>query len=356
MAYEKVAPNAAVRLRLGIYSLAILLAFLALLVALLPSDPAMDLGWRLILLLAAAGGLGAGVHAATSFSHHAGVGTLGEEWTWWYILRPALGAGLGILFVLVVTGLGVSDVLKNVPAADAMRTLAGYLALAGLAGMFSRQAIDWLRGIFDSLFRAPDKEEEEDKAERLAQLRGDDADKKQAERAQAPKDAAAPPEARAASTSNLPWRRFVLLYVSAMLLLLAGVAVLTCVVARWLAGATPPDSIECLVSLLVILAAALGATIHVFTSISDFAGRNKLRTQWLWWYILRPFIAAALGLLVYFAARAFWIAEVTTPVHLYTVLVLALLSGTFSKQTVRWLSKLYDAIFNKVEGLEEDKT
>ncbi|MCX6094969.1 MAG: hypothetical protein NTY63_09155 [Candidatus Bipolaricaulota bacterium] len=105
-------------------------------------------------------------------------------------------------------------------------------------------------------------------------------------------------------------------------------------------------------------AAALGATIHVFTSISDFAGRNKLRTQWLWWYILRPFIAAALGLLIYFAARAFWISEIAKPVHLYTVLVLvlALLSGTFSKQTVRWLSKLYDAIFNKVEDLEGDKT
>ncbi len=100
-------------------------------------------------------------------------------------------------------------------------------------------------------------------------------------------------------------------------------------------------------------AAALGATIYVFRSISDFAGRSKLRTQWLWKYILRPFIAAALGLLVYFAARAFWIAEITKLVHLYTVL--ALLSGTFSRQTARRLSKLYDAIFSKVETLEEDK-
>ena len=352
MAYEKVVPSPAARFRLGIYSLAILIAFLAVLVVLLPSDPAMGLGWRLALLLAAAGGLGAGIHTATSFSHHAGVGTLGGEWSWWYVLRPVLGAGLGVLFVLVVTGLGVSDALKNVPADDAMRTLAGYLALAGLAGMFSRQAIDWLRGIFDSLFRAPDKDEEKDKAERLAQLRGAGTD--QGQERPASSGGAPPPDARATGASGLPWRRFIVIYVGAMLILLAGVVVLTCLVAHWIAGPTPPNSIECLISLLVILAAALGATVHVFTSISDFAGRGKLRSQWLWWYILRPFIAAALGLLVYFAARAFWIAEVAKPAHLYTVLLLAVLSGAFSKQTVRWLSKLYDAVFQKVEDLEEE--
>jgi uncharacterized membrane protein len=167
----------------------------------------------------------------------------------------------------------------------------------------------------------------------------------------------APPPSADASPEDAygrPWRGFISIYVGGMLVLLASTIALACVVSGWLAEPPLPTRGECLVSLLVTMAAALGATIHVFTSIADFAGRNKLRHQWLWWYILRPFIAAALGLLMYFAVRAVWIERLERPAQLYGILVVALLAGVFSKQTIRWLSELYDAVFHKVENLEQE--
>ena len=46
--------------------------------------------------------------------------------------------------------------------------------------------------------------------------------------------------------------------------------------------------------LLVALVGALGASIHLATSFTFFAGVSKLAVSWLWWYLLRPFIGAAL--------------------------------------------------------------
>src|SRR5437879_3667123 len=42
------------------------------------------------------------------------------------------------------------------------------------------------------------------------------------------------------------------------------------------------------------LAGALGSYIHIATSFVDYAGRRKLTLSWGWWYVLRPFIGAAL--------------------------------------------------------------
>ncbi len=380
MTEERSNATDAMQLYLGIYCLAVLVAFAAILIILLPPDGrALGFGWQLALLVAAAGGLGASIHTATSFSHHAGVGTLGPRWTWWFILRPALGAGLGVLFAFTVTGLRVNDVLKDVPADDATRRLISYLALSGLAGMFSRQAIDWLRGVFDGLFRAPEADEEADKKSRLERLgdksrsqdttpdakpsegvretRKDDAPETGTqEKSDTPRDGGekrrpSQEPSPGADGSGRPWSILVPVYIGGMIILLAATIALACTVSRWLAA--PPAAMECVVSALVAAAAALGATIHVFTSIADFAGRRQLGRQWLWWYILRPFIAAALGLLVYFGVRAMWIPKLETAAHLYGVLVVALLAGTFSKQTIRWLSELYDAAFRKVDRLEK---
>ncbi|MEN6369852.1 MAG: hypothetical protein ABFD77_09195 [Thermotogota bacterium] len=369
MTRERAAVSPAVRFRLGVYSLAALLVFLAVLVAFLPASGSLDLGWQLVLLLAAAGGLGASIHTATSFSHHAGVGTLGQEWTWWFILRPVLGTALGVLFVLAVTGLNIGDILKNVPEGDEMRALAAYLALAGLAGMFSRQAIDWLGGVFSSILRAADKAEEDDKKAPRANPSPPGAEgttpQPASSQARNPNQhgsvaASTPPPDLGNSASGpseepedaykAPWRRLVPIYIGVSIALLAATIALTCIASTWI---PLPPRMEYLISLLVTIAAALGSMIHVFTSLAEFAGRKKLQRQWLWWYILRPFIAAALGLLIYYGVRAVWISTIATLSQMYIVLVLSLLAGTFSKQTVQWLSGLYDAFFRKVEKLEE---
>jgi hypothetical protein len=55
--------------------------------------------------------------------------------------------------------------------------------------------------------------------------------------------------------------------------------------------------------LLVAIAGALGAFIHIATSFTDFIGSQKFEPSWIPWYFMRPFIGAALALSFYFLLR-----------------------------------------------------
>jgi hypothetical protein len=107
---------------------------------------------RYIGLVAGAGALGGFVHAATSFTTYAGDRSLGRSWTWWYILRPFIGAALALVMYFVLRG-GLM-----VPAANITDTLNPFtlVAVAGLIGMFSKQATDKLNEIATVAFRVPD--------------------------------------------------------------------------------------------------------------------------------------------------------------------------------------------------------
>ncbi len=103
---------------------------------------------RLILLVIVAGALGSYVHAATSFATYAGNRTLVTSWFWWYILRTPIGVVLALLFYFVTRG-----GLLSAGATGQVLSPFGVAAIAGLAGMFSKQATDKLRELFDNLFR-----------------------------------------------------------------------------------------------------------------------------------------------------------------------------------------------------------
>ncbi|MFQ6090538.1 MAG: hypothetical protein ACE5LD_03770 [Candidatus Bipolaricaulia bacterium] len=103
---------------------------------------------RLLLLVMIVGALGASIHMMTSFALFAGKSELGASWLWWYLLRPFIGADLGTILYLVVRG-----VLFSSRADSEAVNLFGVLAFSGLAGMFSKQAIEWLRQVFDQMFR-----------------------------------------------------------------------------------------------------------------------------------------------------------------------------------------------------------
>jgi magnesium-transporting ATPase (P-type) len=113
---------------------------------------------QLLLVVLAAGALGACIHATTSFVHFLGKRSFKRSWTWWYLLRPFIGMSLAavIYFVLrgglFTTGAGPGDVNNY-----------GVAAIAGLAGMFSRQAIDKLKDVFDTLFASKADEARGDK-------------------------------------------------------------------------------------------------------------------------------------------------------------------------------------------------
>jgi hypothetical protein len=105
-------------------------------------------GTALIVLVIVASALGSYVHAATSFADFAGNRRLVISWLWWYILRVLIGIALALVFYFAVRG--------GLLAADATNQTVnpfGIAALAGLVGMFSKQATDKLDEVFTTAFR-----------------------------------------------------------------------------------------------------------------------------------------------------------------------------------------------------------
>lgn len=134
----------------GLYHLALALvlgvALIALVTDLNPDEPTE---LELLLIVMVSGAVGSFVHAATSFASYVGNRKLGSSWLWWYVLRPFIGAGLAVIFYFVVRG---GFLQAGSSAADALN-LYGLAALGGLSGMFSKQATDKLREVFDNVFK-----------------------------------------------------------------------------------------------------------------------------------------------------------------------------------------------------------
>lgn len=102
----------------------------------------------IILLVVSASALGSYVHAATSFTDYVGNRRLARSWLWWYVLRVFIGSALALLFYFAVRG-GFFGAESNATDVNAY----GVAALAGLVGLFSKQATDKLREVFDTLFK-----------------------------------------------------------------------------------------------------------------------------------------------------------------------------------------------------------
>jgi hypothetical protein len=105
----------------------------------------------LIALIALAGALGGLIHGASSFAIFAGNRQFKSSWTWWYVLRPVLGAAVALVVYLVVrSGMGTGDM--SLSGADCLKT-AGF---AGLIGMFAEPAMLKLKDIFNTIFTPRD--------------------------------------------------------------------------------------------------------------------------------------------------------------------------------------------------------
>lgn len=107
-----------------------------------------------------AGALGSYVHSTTSFSDYVGNRKLVRSWAWWYILRPLIGISLALVLYFVIRAGFFS------PSAEVEATSPyGFAAIAGLVGMFSKQATDKLSELFDTLFKTTEPEKRGDKLE-----------------------------------------------------------------------------------------------------------------------------------------------------------------------------------------------
>lgn len=101
-----------------------------------------------LLIAALAGALGSIVHLATSFTDFLGNQQLKTQWLPWYALRPFTGMALALIMYFILR----AGLVGGMPGTAAVNPY-GVAALSGLTGMFSKQAIDKLREIFENLFR-----------------------------------------------------------------------------------------------------------------------------------------------------------------------------------------------------------
>lgn len=111
---------------------------------------------------------------------------------------------------------------------------------------------------------------------------------------------------------------------------------------------------------LVLCFGAVGGLLHLLTSLGRFVGSRTLERSWGLFYLLRPPIGAALGLLVYVILRMTVLsqgAETEIPaVNVYGVLAFSGLSGMFSRQAIEKLAEVFDVLFQKTkQGMANDE-
>ncbi len=70
-----------------------------------------------------------------------------REWTAWYLLRPFIAAGLGLIVYFLVRG-----GLLTASAGLSSMNLSGMAGLAGLVGLFAEQFMKKLKDVADELF------------------------------------------------------------------------------------------------------------------------------------------------------------------------------------------------------------
>ncbi|MDJ0893722.1 MAG: hypothetical protein QNJ92_01160 [Alphaproteobacteria bacterium] len=105
---------------------------------------------------------------------------------------------------------------------------------------------------------------------------------------------------------------------------------------------------------IAMICGGLGSFVHVATSFSSFAGNRSLKPSWIWWFLLRPPIGAALALMVYFITRSGFLldgplGEVVSPTG---IAALSATVGLFAKQAIDKLKNVSDVAFNSAQDAE----
>lgn len=111
---------------------------------------------RLLELILILGALGACLHGLTSLAEYIGNKNFQKSWVLWYLLRPFVGGILALIIYIVIRG----GLLPQVKSSESFYLMA---ALAGLTGLFSKQALYKLSDIFDTIFQSKKEEKLRDK-------------------------------------------------------------------------------------------------------------------------------------------------------------------------------------------------
>ena len=98
---------------------------------------------------------------------------------------------------------------------------------------------------------------------------------------------------------------------------------------------------------LVLIGGALGSFIYTARSFVDFVGNGTIRGSWTVWYLMYPFIGAALALIFYLAIRGGFLstASSSADINLFGLVAISGLVGMFSKQATSKLGEVFTTLF-----------
>jgi hypothetical protein len=99
--------------------------------------------------------------------------------------------------------------------------------------------------------------------------------------------------------------------------------------------------------LLVLIAGALGGTLHSARSLSWYVGNRDFKWSWVPTYALRPITGAALAC-IFFLCISGGVVNSQNPSNRLWIVGLAALIGLFSQQGFEKLKKIFEAIFTPV--------
>ena len=120
---------------------------------------------RLFCLVIIAGFLGSFIHVAVSVADYVGNRRLVSSWIYWYLLRLPVGSSLAVIVYLLIRG----GILTGNTSGTDLQPF-GIVGISALAGLFSKQAMDKLREVFETLFQP--KEETRKAYERSDKMTG----------------------------------------------------------------------------------------------------------------------------------------------------------------------------------------
>ena len=107
----------------------------------------LQLELRLLVTVVMAGALGGLIHCLRSLIRYVGTRELARSWYLYYLGVPLVGGILSLLFYFVLRG-GLFSPQVSVSETNPF----GFVAVAGLVGMFSDKAAEKLKELADSLF------------------------------------------------------------------------------------------------------------------------------------------------------------------------------------------------------------
>ncbi len=121
--------------------------------------------------------------------------------------------------------------------------------------------------------------------------------------------------------------------------------------------------------ILVAITGFLGNMVHVATSFTTFIGNNDFKKSWTLWYVVKPFTAAALAIILYFVIRAGFLnySADAKNISLYGVLAFSALAGLFTDTATLKLKEVFETLFRpkddrtgktsslKIDGVVPDK-